>query len=210
MISNSLSTLRDFGIILREIYLAPGNFLLSKFAELAPVTASNWGVGGESDSITQAAVTSGVFWLLLFIIAWRLFRYGQSFFRNLVAVIHTAWYRGRQAAGSLKTLVVCRLREFVPARRDDGIDTVPEIDFDDLDLAVLRSAAAKGPGFAVSAPEIAEKFKLRPSQVQRSVDKLRQNRMLETVIGSTDGYGNFRLSPSGATFIDMWQRRQQA
>ncbi len=209
MISNSLSTLRDFGIVLREIFLAPGDFLLSKFAELAPVTASNWGIGGESDSIAQVAVTSGVFWLLLLIVAWRLFRYGQSFLRNLIAVVHTAWYRGRQAAGSLKTLVVCRLREFVPTRRDDGIDTVPEIDFDDLDLAVLRSAAARGPGLAMSAPEIAEKFKLRPSQVQRSVDKLRRNKMLETVIGSTDGYGNFRLSPSGATFIAMWQRRQE-
>lgn len=209
MTSNSLSNLRDFGSLVREIYLAPGDFLLSKFAELAPVTASKWGVGGETESITQVAVTSGVFWLLLLIIAWRLFRYGQSFFRNLVAVIHTTWYRGRQAAGSLKTLVVCRLRGFVPTRRDDGIDTVPEIDFDDLDLAVLRSAAARGPGLAVSAPEIAEKFRLRPSQVQRSVDKLRQNKMLETVIGSTDGYVNFRLSPSGATFIAMWQRRQE-
>jgi hypothetical protein len=209
MISNSLSTLRDIGLLLREIYLAPGNFLLSKFAELAPVTASNWGIGGDSDSIVQVAVISGVFWLLLLIITWRLFRYGQSFFRNLIAVFHTGWYRGRQAAGSLKTLVVCRLREFVPTRRDDGIDAVPEIDFDDLDLAVLRSAAARGPGLAMSAPEIAEKFKLRPSQVQRSVDKLRRNKMLETVIGSTDGYDNFRVSPSGATFIAMWQRGQQ-
>lgn len=209
MIKDSLSTLRDFGLLIREIYLAPGDFLLSKFAELAPVTAANWGIGGSAEPITQVAVTSGVFWVLLLLIAWRLYRYGQSFFRNLIAVIHTAWYRGRQAAGSLKTRVVCRLREFVPRRRESGIDTVPEIDFDDLDLAVLRSAAARGPGLAMSAPEIAEKFKLRPSQVQRSVDKLRQNKMLETVIGTTDGYDNFRLSPSGATFIAMWQRRQQ-
>ncbi len=209
MISDLLSTLRDLGLLIREIYLAPGDFLLSRFAELAPVTASNWGIGGSSVSITQVAVTSGVFWVLLLLTAWRLFRYGQSLSRNLIAVIHTAWYRGRQAAGSLKTHVICRLREFVPRRRDSGIDTVPEIDFDDLDLVVLRSAAARGPGLAMSAPEIAEKFRLRPSQVQRSVDKLRQNKMLETVIGSTDGYGNFRLSPSGATFIAMWQRRQQ-
>jgi hypothetical protein len=43
--------------------------------------------------------------------------------------------------------------------------------------------------------------------VQRSVDKLRRNKMLDTVIGTTDGYGNFRLSSSGATFISMWQRQ---
>jgi hypothetical protein len=207
MINNWLINLREFGALLRELYFAPGDFVLSSFAEMAPVTAANWGVAAGGDAVVQAAVASGFFWLLLAIVAWRLYRYCQSFLRNLVAVFHTAWYRSRQAVGGLKTRVVCRLREFVPGRHDDGIDAVPEIDFDDLDLAVLRSAAARGPGLAMSAPEIAEKFKLRPSQVQRSVDKLHRNKMLDTVIGSTDGYGNFRLSPSGATFVAMWQRQ---
>lgn len=207
MINNWLTTLREFGALVREICLAPGDFVLSKFADVAPVTAANWGVASGGDSVVQAAVVSGFFWLLMAIIAWRLYRYCQSLLRNLTAVFHTAWYRGKQSAGSLKTRVVCRLREFVPGRHDDGIEAVPEIDFDDLDLAVLRSAAARGPGLAMSAPEIAEKFKLRPSQVQRSVDKLHRNKMLDTVIGTTDGYGNFRLSPSGATFVAMWQRQ---
>ena len=207
MINNWLTTLREFGTLIREIYLAPGHFVLSRFAEIAPVTAASWGVSTSGDAVVPAAVISAIFWLLMAIITWRLYRYSQSFLRNLIAVFHTIWYRGRQAAGSIKTRVVCRLRVFVPGRQDDGIDAVPEIDFDDLDLAVLRSAAARGPGLAMSAPEIAEKFKLRPSQVQRSVDKLRRNKMLDTVIGTTDGYGNFRVSPSGATFIAMWQRQ---
>lgn len=200
MIENFLSSIR-------EIYLAPGDFVLSKFAELAPVTAAGWGIASADDSITATAVLSGIFWLLMLVIAWRLYRYGRSLLRNTVALYHTLWYRGQQAVGSLRTLLLCRLREFVPRRQDDGIDTTPEIDFDDLDLAVLRTAAASGPGLATSAPEIAEKFRLRPADVQRSIDKLRRNRMLDTVIGSTDGYGNFRLSPSGATFVAMWQRR---
>ena len=199
MIDNWLSSIR-------EIYLVPGDFVLSKFAELAPLTAASWGITNSDDSIA-AAILSGIFWLLMTFIAWRLYRYSSSLLRNIVALYHTAWYRGRQAAGSLKTLLLCRLREFVPRRRDDGIDTTPEIDFDDVDLAVLRTAAARGPGLATSAPEIAEKFKLRPAEVQRSVDKLRRNRMLDTVIGNTDGYDDFRLSPSGATFVAMWQRR---
>ena len=210
MINNWLSTLREFGTLVREIYLVPGDFVLSKFAELAPVTATNWGISAGSDSIVQAAVISAIFWILMSIIAWRLYRYCQSFVRNFIAVLHTAWYRGRQAAGSLKTRIVCGLREFVPQREEHGIDAIPEIDFDDLDLAVLRSAAARGPGLATSAPEIAEKFKLRPSQVQRSIDKLRRNKMLDTVIGTTDGYDNFRLSPSGATFVAMWQRQRES
>jgi hypothetical protein len=210
MITNWLSTLRDFGLLIREIYLVPGEFVLSKFVELAPVTATNWGVADSGDVLVQATVASAIFWLLMCIIAWRLYRYVQSLLRNVIAVAHTIWYRVGQAAGSLKTRIVCRLREFVPRSEEDGIDAVPEIDFDDIDLAVLRSAAARGPGMALSAPEIAEKFKLRPSQVQRSIDKLRRSRMLDTVIGTTDGFGNVRLSPSGATFVAMWQRQREA
>ncbi len=210
MISNWLSILPELGFFIREIYLAPGEFVLSRFAELAPVTAGNWGIADSGDALAAVAATSAIFWLLMSIIAWRLYRYGRSFVRNLVALVHTAWYRGRQAVGSLKTMLVCRLRGVAPRRAHDGIDAVPEIDFDDLDLAVLRSAAARGPGLATSAPEIAEQFKLRPSEVQRSIDKLRHSRMLDTVIGSTDGYGNFRLSPYGASFVAMWQRQHGA
>ena len=205
MINNFLSSLRQLGILAREIYLAPGDFVLERFAELAPVTAANWGIAG--DAVVATAVASGIFWLLMTIVAWRLYRYVCSLLRNFIALFHTGWYRGKQAVGSFRTMLICRLREFVPRRRDDGIDAVPEIDFDDVDLAVLRTAAASGPGLATSAPEIAEKFKLRASEVQRSVDKLRQNRMLDTVIGSTDGYGNFRLSSYGASFVAMWQRQ---
>ena len=82
------------------------------------------------------------------------------------------------------------------------------IEFHDLDIAVLRSASARGPGHAVSAPDLAEKFTLRPAQVQRSLDKLNKNKMLCSVIGSTDGYDNYRLTESGSAFVAMLQRQQ--
>ena len=208
MISNWHNTLDEVGVVIHEIYLVPGEFMLTAFAELAPVTTAAWGIAEDGDAIAATVITSGFFWLLMLVIAWRLYRYSRSLARNLVALLHTVLYRASEAARSLKTRFVCRLREFVPQHADDGIDAAPEITFDDLDLTVLRSAAARGPGFATSAPEIAEMFKLRPSEVQRSIDKLRQNRLLDTVIGSTDGYGNFRLSNYGATFIAMCQRQQ--
>jgi hypothetical protein len=88
------------------------------------------------------------------------------------------------------------------------VETYPE-EIEEL-REQAEAAAASGQGMATSAPEVAEKFKLRPSQVQRSVDKLRRNKMLDGVIGTTDGYENFRLSPSGATFVAMWQRQHDS
>lgn len=86
--------------------------------------------------------------------------------------------------------------------------TAPTIEFDDLDMAVLHSVSAKGPGFAMSAPDLAEKFTLRPAQVQKSLDKLSNNKLLASVIGSTDGFDNYRLTDSGLAFMAMWQRQQ--
>jgi len=82
------------------------------------------------------------------------------------------------------------------------------VEFDRLDLAIMKSAAAKGPGFALSAPELAEQFSLRPAVVQRSLDKLCSNAMINIVIGSTDGYDNYRLTDSGSAFVAMWERQQ--
>ena len=168
MISNWLNTLGEFGVVICEICLVPGEFMLTSFAELAPVTARAWGIAEDGNIIAATAVTSGFFWLLMVIIAWRLYRYSRSLARNLIALLRTALYRASEAARSLKTLLVCRLREFSPRQADDGIDMAPEIDFDDLDLAVLRSAAARGPGLATSAPEIAEVFKLRRSWLAKA------------------------------------------
>ena len=82
------------------------------------------------------------------------------------------------------------------------------VEFDDLDLAVLRQASALGPGLALSAPELAEQFTLRPAQVQRSLEKLSRNKMLDYVIGSTDGYDNYRMTDYGAAFLAMYQRQE--
>jgi len=210
MIENWLNSLRLFIEAVRDVLVAPGEFMLSWFVEIAPLTAANAGLTADFGTTMPAAILSAVFWLLLSTAAWRVFRLLKDVLRNFDAAVRTIWYRLHQAVGSLKTRIVCKVRDALPQRRHTGIDATFEIDFDDLDLAVLRSVAARGPGFALSAPELAEKFRLRPSQVQRSLDKLRRNRMLDSVMGSTDGYDNYRLTRPGATFVAMWQRQNKA
>ena len=120
-------------------------------------------------------------------------------------------HRATRAIGSLKTMIVCRYRELVGRRgsgKEAGIEASSGIDFDDVDLVVLRSAAVTGPGLALSAPDIAEKFTLRPAQVQKSVDKLLNSKLLALAMGSTDGYDNFTMTPSGASFFAAWQRQK--
>ena len=85
---------------------------------------------------------------------------------------------------------------------------MPEVRFDDFDFTVLQATADCGPGTTTSAPELVSKYGLRPAQFQKSLSKLRSSKMITAVIGSTEGFDNYRLTDYGAAYMKMLQRRQ--
>ena len=185
----------------------PGNVLLSALTTHFPGLAAGMGIEGEAGTQAQLLLTSLVLWIVFGVICWLVFRICKDFVRVGLAMFHTLVHRASQGLGNLKTAVVCKLRERLPTRRPQRTSTEPTLEFNDLDLAILRAIADLGSGFTMSAPELAEKFTQRPAQIQRSLDRLFKTRMLDSAIGSTDGFDNYRLSDSGAQFIAMWQRR---
>lgn len=189
------------------ILVLPGNVLLSALTLHLPGFASGIGIEGEAGDQFQLLITSLVLWIIFAVICWFAVRLCKDFGRTAEAVLRTIVYRASQGLGNLKTALVCKLRGRFPARNPDRTSTAPTLEFDDLDLAVLRSVSEVGPGFTMSAPELAELLTRRPAQIQRSLDKLFQTRMLDSAIGSTDGFDNYRMTDSGAAFIAMWERR---
>ena len=190
-----LTTLQEVGGAIYDVFVLPGSFAWSL------VGASGFVV--NDDAVFLPFMFSLLIWFALAVVAGRIVR---SVARVLDATIRTYCFRLSQALRGFKTRLVCWFRQWIPQRRSNGADALPEVVFDDLDLAVLQKVWARGPGSTMSAPELAGQFRLRPTQVQRSLDKLRTNRMLDHVIGSTDGFDNYRLTPSGAAFVEMWQR----
>lgn len=160
----------------------------------------------EAVIATRPSVLVAVVLLLVITAAVVLLAYRNSV-RILNAIFGTVTYRVSQMLGSLKTSVVCKFRQIIPRRSVVGGGAIPEVEFDDLDLAVLSTASSLGPGFTISAPELAGRFSLRPAQVQRSLSKLCANKMLEYVIGSTEGFDNYRLTQLGTAFMSTWQRQ---
>ena len=210
-----MTTIKNFVIGIRDGFMVPGQFIVSLIIQYAPSTARKFGLTGGDDSFVAIMLLSLLFWGVVVLVAWRFYRYGHRIFNIAVALFWTLLHRANRAFGSLKTMVVCRYRELVArgpsrSRGQTGIEASSGIDFDDVDLVVLRSAAVTGPGLSLSAPDIAEKFTLRPSQVQKSVDKLLNSKLLALAMGSTDGYDNFTLTPSGASFFDAWQKQNSA
>jgi len=209
MITNWLTNLHDPGKVIYDAFLLPGDFVLTQFVAHAPTLALRLGIGGESDGLMLPAVLSLLVWLLLVVVAWKFIRLLQNVARIVNAAIRTICFRISCGIRSIKTKLVCTLRQRIPRRGSSGADTIPEVQIDNLDLAVLRTSAALAPGLALSAPELAGQLTLRPAQVQRSLDKLRKYELVDSVIGSTDGFDNYRLTDSGAFFLADWQRRRK-
>lgn len=167
----------------------------------------------NAGSAIYSTVVSASPWTLLFVglslpfVALIILSIYRNLMRIVGAIYGTTFFRIRNAIAGWKTRLVVKFRHWLPYRRTRDIDTAPQVDFDDLDIAVLKVIAALKPGFATNAPELAERFRIRPAQVQRSLDKLRSNKMLDTVIGSNEGFDNYRLTQLGDAFMSTWARR---
>lgn len=206
MINRLLSKFGEFAEAIYRAFLSPGELLLSFLAYLAPDSIAVLTLG--HGAIVVPFVLALLFWTALAVIGLMVLKACKNALWQFGAIVRTILFRSSLALGGLKMRLVWRFRSLLPRRKDAGITATPMIEFHDLDIAVLRSASAQGPGFAVSAPELAEKFTLRPAQVQRSLDKLSKNKMLCSVVGSTDGYDNYRLTDSGFEFVSMLERQQ--
>jgi len=197
--------LQDLGNLIYNILLMPGHYLLGKFAEHAPALAGTLEMSGDEPPLVVLIVVSLLAWLLLAFIVYKGVRLWQTLIRVMSSWSRIVTHRISSVIAGFKTQLVCKFRQLFPRRSHSRAD-MPEVEFDDLDLAVLRSAAACGPGFTTSAPELAGQLTLRPGQIQRSLDKLSKIKMLDNVIGSTDGFDNYRLSSMGAAYMTKWQR----
>ena len=197
-----MTTLREIGDTIYALFVLPAQFVLSWLSEFAPTAAAQLNSISDSQAAPTLIVLSLLVWSLLAFAVAKLWLLLQNLFRITSATSKTLSFRISLAYAMLRKRLLHRLRHFIPQRATGAIAS-PKVDFDDLDLAVLQSAAARGPGFTTSAPELAERLPCRPAQIQRSLNKLSRNKLLDGVIGSTDGFDNYRLSESGSHYVAM-------
>lgn len=207
MTERILSVLRDFGDALLSGFLWPGYFLHDRFVTIAPQTAA--GMGLDAEPAISPIMSSLVFWLVAVLLIYYFFRLGQRAYRFAGSIARTIAYRVIDTIGNVKTMIVCRFRNLLPHHKTIDIHSDDSVDFDDLDLAVLRAAAAIGAKSPLSTKDLARKFTLKPAQVARSIDKLSRNKMIDAVDGVRGRRANYRVTPAGNSFLMMWQRQAQ-
>jgi hypothetical protein len=189
--------LQDLALSIYGAFVMPGDIVLTML-----------GVAGDDRTVSMLFIISLTVWFLIAVAGLGVLKLAQNAARFVSAMFRTVMYRMSLAVGNFKTKLILKLRQLFPKRAARNADAIPMVEFDDIDLAVLRTAAARGPGFTTSAPEIAEQLTLRPAQIQRSLEKLSHNKMLEYTIGSTDGFDNYRVSQMGSAFALNWSRQR--
>jgi len=184
--------LKEGGDSLRDAFLQPGELVISFFAPvLEPIADHN--------VFLLSVCVAALVWISLLVGAWKLVKSGQRVGRSLGVAIRARLFLFKKKLPRRNGLLISCQQAGDPAPET-------EVEFDDLDLAVLTSAATLHQGFVLTAPDLAAQLKSRPMQVQSSLEKLTVNMMLERALGSTDDYDNYRLTRAGAAFVSMWQR----
>lgn len=204
MIDSILSDIAGFAVATKVAFLMPGELLLAGIAAIAPRTAETL-TAAEGGAVVKF-VLSLISWTIAVIIGLLISRFVRRVATQLVALFHTFIWRLKQYLGHLKTRLIWKFREYFPYKAA-AAQHVGQTDFDETDIAVLLRVAARGPGAASSARELAKSLQLRPAQVRKVLDSLQHFRMLQPVTGSTGFSKNYRLTKSGQTYIEMIKRQ---
>ncbi len=207
MLDQTLSTLADLANAVFRGLMLPGDFLLSAFAWIAPHSAQIL-TGGTGKPVVMF-VLALVGWTIIVIIGLQLSRACRGLARRIGSMVRILLWNAKMFMGSLKTRMLWKYREYF-AHKTTQTETVSQTQFDDMDIAVLASISRSGSGMASSARELAQKYKLMPAQIQDRLEQLAKNHMLRSVIGSTDGQDNYRLTDSGLALLAMCERQAAA
>jgi len=206
MIKTWMAALNDLGAAVFDAFLLPGNIALSQVSANSTETASQLGLTAEDPGLMLPVLVSLLSWSLLLLLFWKIATFAEYVAQIVKALVTSACSQIAYRFRSFRARIAYKLRQMIPAQEPGIAVSTPENDFNDLDLTVLRTGATLPPGLLLSAPELAGQLTKRPSQVQRSLDKLRKYKLVDSVIGETDGFDNYRLTESGVHLAASWLR----
>ncbi len=160
MITNWLANLHDLDKAIYDLFWLPGTFVLSQIGAYAPELALKLGIGVEGNGVVLSAIVSLLVWSLSLTLVWKTVR--AVFARIFYGILN------------FKTFLLCKLHELKRRRLLSSPIPIPDVELDDLDIAVLNSGVTLSPGLVLTAAELSGQLIKRPAQVQRSLDKLRK------------------------------------
>ena len=174
-----------------NVFLVPGH----RLADLLQPLFDTAGIAVTSTVILALAVIAWLFSIFLVALLLRRLFGAATVIRNMVQ----RWID--DAVNGARIRVLSRAHRLDWRRRQRAASIQEEIELDELDHAVLDHAAALPSGHSIAVVELAESLGERPSRVQDSLDKLRSHHLVQPLMGSTDGFGDYCLTDTGSWYV---------
>jgi hypothetical protein len=188
--------------------MAPGEWLTSRLLEYAPSLAQSLGISPDGNAIIAPLVLTILSWTIALLLL-RQLRYPLRRLMKAVGVVIMRFrYRALIAVYNFKTMVGGEPDAAGSSEDADGESQSEGFKLSRLDLIVLNLAKTLGPGFALSAPELANRLNLRPHQIQECLEKLSRHSLIDHTTIMTDGFENYRLNETGSYVLTMWEEHR--
>jgi hypothetical protein len=190
------------------VVMAPGVWLASKLLEHAPSLAQTLGISADGNAAVAPLILTILSWTIAAVLFRRLLYPLRSLINALGVMIMRIKYRTLIALHSFRTMLGFAADSGDRAKDGDGNVKSEGFKLNRLDLIVLDLAKTLGPGFALSAPELANRLNLGPGQIQECLEKLSRHRLIDHTTVMTDGFENYRLNETGSYVLTMWERHR--
>ncbi len=190
------------------VVMAPGVWLASKLFEHAPSLAASLGISADGNVVVGPLILTLLSWTIVALLLRRLLYPLRSLIKAFGVIIMRIRYRTLIALHGFKTMIASDPDSVDRRRGADGEEQAEEFKLNRLDLIVLNLAKTLGPGFALSAGELANTLTLRPGQIQECLEKLSRHSLIDKTTVVTDGYENYRLTDTGAYVLTMWEQHR--
>lgn len=203
-----LETLRSFVDRAYAVFMTPGEWLASNLIEHAPSLAASIGISRDESAGLAALILTILSWSIAVLLSRNLLYPLRSLAKAIGTVIDRLRYRTFIGLHGCRTRVAGRFESLTGSSDSDDAQAQEEFKINRLDMIILHVAKSGGPGFTLSAPELADRLNLRPDQIQESLDKLGRNKLLDFVLGTTNGYETYRLNETGSHILTAWLQQQ--
>ncbi len=204
--------LSDAGLWLYHGFFAPGDYFLATLNTHAPRVAQLVGIDAAAYGGVLSGCVSALVWLgaiVLILITWKLIRdiywTATAFARRLSEGVQRT---GRVV--STRVGIAVRSYDLKRQARAARTDVSEQGDLTALELEVLRSHAKLPPGHPSTASSIARVLRVRPSHVQKALDKLKTLSLVDRAPGAGDREAGYRLTQFGAVFLSSCMRAQRS
>jgi hypothetical protein len=183
-------------------YFLPGDYALDLLSARAPGVAEFLGFAEPYHGSVPSGVLSACVWLTAIACCGIVAEYFRRLDNALTAYAALAFRESVRGSRIARRRFATLLR--VPRRARGGHPTstiANEIELNDLETAVLRVHGQLRPGFALTASDVSGVLRIRASQAQRVLERLKNLHLLDRAFGTSDGEGSYLLSGLGKALL---------